>query len=197
MTVTLAAADGHVSAAPLPGCATLSSACGEAPGGTASPIRSWLMVEQPGAWDRRVRERVFADALPPARQVQLQHLWNTAGLRPLVIRRPGRQHEDGRRGGDGPRTVLVGGAEPGRRWLERWEIDDLRALADLDLDAVAAGTGGIGTPVSGPVFAVCTHGAKDMCCATAGRPVARALSDARPGEVWECSHIGGDRFAGN
>ena len=76
-------------------------------------------------------------------------------------------------------------------------IDDLRALGDLDFAAIAAGRGGIGTPVTGPVLAVCTHGAKDMCCATYGRPVARELAAAAPGRVWETTHLGGDRFSGN
>lgn len=30
-----------------------------------------------------------------------------------------------------------------------------------------------------------------------GRPVARALSESRPDLVWECTHVGGDRFAAN
>jgi hypothetical protein len=36
-----------------------------------------------------------------------------------------------------------------------------------------------------------------MCCATMGRPVAKALAEAAPGRVWETTHLGGDRFAGN
>jgi (2Fe-2S) ferredoxin len=30
-----------------------------------------------------------------------------------------------------------------------------------------------------------------------GRPVAMALAAARPEQTWECSHVGGDRFAAN
>ena len=48
-----------------------------------------------------------------------------------------------------------------------------------------------------PVYAVCTHGTRDMCCAIEGRPVATALARHCPGRVWECSHVGGDRFAAN
>ena len=44
---------------------------------------------------------------------------------------------------------------------------------------------------------MCTHGRHDTCCAVEGRPVAAALHRARPGRVWECSHVGGDRFAAN
>ena len=45
---------------------------------------------------------------------------------------------------------------------------------------------------------VCTNGRHDPCCATFGRPLVRGLRESRwADEVWECSHIGGDRFAGN
>jgi len=48
-----------------------------------------------------------------------------------------------------------------------------------------------------PVILVCTHGVHDVCCALRGRPVAAALASRWPELVWECSHIGGDRFAPN
>ena len=48
-----------------------------------------------------------------------------------------------------------------------------------------------------PVILVCTHGQHDHCCAVRGRPVGRALSERWPELVWECSHVGGDRFAAN
>ena len=48
------------------------------------------------------------------------------------------------------------------------------------------------------IVLVCTNGRHDQCCANRGRPVLRALHDSPlAGRVWECSHIGGDRFAAN
>ena len=44
---------------------------------------------------------------------------------------------------------------------------------------------------------MCTHGVHDVCCAVKGRPVARALAGRWPEETYECSHLGGDRFAPN
>jgi hypothetical protein len=65
--------------------------------------------------------------------------------------------------------------------------DDLRTL-DL-LAGAAAGH---------PLFLVCTHGKHDPCCARRGRPLYEALRDElEPDWVWQVSHIGGDRFAGN
>lgn len=178
--------------APAPGCATVARTLGETPEGTATPMRSWVLIEHPEAWAKDVADRVLRDALPASRQRELAELRRRHGLRPLLIRRPGY-----RAGTPARRTVLLGSAHPGRRWLEQVELTDLRELADLDLAAVAAGAGGVGRPVTGAVFGVCTHGSKDLCCATLGRPVARALDEAAPGRVWETTHLGGDRFAGN
>lgn len=178
-------------AAPTPGCATVARSLGESPEGTATPMRSWLLIEHPGAWARDVADRLLRQAFPPPRLHELGELRRREGLRPLLIRRPGRTAQPL------TRTVLLGSGAPGNRWLERLELTDLRELGDLDLAAVATGRGGIGEPVTGSMFGVCTHGSKDMCCATLGRPVARALAAAAPGRVWETTHLGGDRFAGN
>lgn len=183
---------GPIATAPVPGCATVARTLGERPEGTATPMRSWLLIEHPEAWARDVADTVLARAFPADRRRDLAELRRRHGLRPLLIRRAGYRAGTPRR-----RTVLVGGVHPGRRWLERLEVADLRELADLDLAAVADGRGGLGEPVTGPLFGVCTHGTKDMCCATLGRPVARALAEAAPGRVWETTHLGGDRFAGN
>ena len=47
------------------------------------------------------------------------------------------------------------------------------------------------------MWLVCTNGKRDACCARDGLPVARALAALRPDEAWECSHLGGHRFAAN
>ena len=47
------------------------------------------------------------------------------------------------------------------------------------------------------MYLVCTNGARDQCCAIRGAAVVKALGAARPGAVYECSHLGGHRFAAN
>jgi hypothetical protein len=46
-------------------------------------------------------------------------------------------------------------------------------------------------------YLVCTNSARDPCCGIRGPAVARALDEARPGAVYESSHLGGHRFAAN
>ena len=72
----------------------------------------------------------------------------------------------------------------------------------MSAGAVAAGAvptvaGTDGQPDRAPAYLVCAHSKHDTCCALRGRPVAAALADQRPGHVWECSHVGGERFAAN
>ena len=81
--------------------------------------------------------------------------------------------------------------------MERADLDDVRDVAALDLDALGHGRSVGLAPVDTALFAVCTHGRRDPCCAERGRPLAAALSQAFPDQTWESTHIGGDRFAGN
>ncbi|HVW41875.1 MAG TPA: sucrase ferredoxin [Amycolatopsis sp.] len=177
------------SVAGTPGCATVARLLGGNPAGSATHMTSWLLVEQPGPWSATALETTLAEVLDDARL----HTLRAAGLRPLLIRRPGRHA----RADDAPVTVFVGSGRPGDHWLERIELSDRSGLGRLDLEAVAEGRPGHGEPVDGPLFLVCTHGAKDMCCAVLGRPVAKILADEHPDRMWEVSHVGGDRWAGN
>jgi hypothetical protein len=82
-------------------------------------------------------------------------------------------------------------SRPGR---EATAWGDFGADADL-LNLPLDGSGG--TSSEAPFYLICTHGRHDPCCAIEGRPVAAALARLRPRAVWECSHVGGDRFAAN
>jgi (2Fe-2S) ferredoxin len=103
----------------------------------------------------------------------------------LLVRRPGRIDREA------PRSWILAGLDIDTI-TGPWRHDN-----DL-LDAAAALAGASpGAARSQPVVLVCTHGVHDVCCALRGRPVAAALASRWPELVWECSHIGGDRFASN
>lgn len=174
-------------------CSDVARTCGVDTIGTGSAIRSWMLIEHAGPWPEDVRERVLTDALPPSRLQRLQRLWVDQGLRPLIIRRPGRA---GRRPAP-RRTVVIGSTVGGRRWLEHLSVTDLRELADLNLERLAAGQPGHGEPLAGPLLCVCTQGSVDPCCAVRGRAVVGALAPGHADRTWEVSHLGGCRFAAN
>ncbi|MCU1659696.1 MAG: Sucraseferredoxin family protein, partial [Pseudonocardiales bacterium] len=108
-----------------------------------------------------------------------------AGMRVQAIRRPGRTRDPA------PRRWMVADCRDGSESLRCGRFDADTDLLDLPLDGTA------GTLDREPLFLVCAHSKHDTCCALRGRPVAAALADVRPGRVWECSHLGGDRFAAN
>ncbi len=73
-----------------------------------------------------------------------------------------------------------------------------RTCASFDFAAALAGGGTPGVPVDHPLLVVCTHGKRDRCCAKNGRPLYDALRrETESGWVWQSTHVGGDRFAGN
>ncbi|MGL5867209.1 MAG: sucrase ferredoxin, partial [Dermatophilaceae bacterium] len=152
--------------------------------GTAPHAVRWLLVEHPGPWA----------AQPLATPPLLGQFGSEIDLRcaefqgrVLLIRRPG-----SRPAGD---QVL--------RWFavdtvrQTWVRGTWRTTADL-----AAAVRSLGREFATsesqapPMVLVCTHGTRDACCAVRGRPIVAALAREWPDEVWECTHLGGHRFAG-
>lgn len=166
-------------------CSDASEARGEPLAATASTGPCYVLVEDPGPWGPAVlRNR----RLPDAARRALAGWQRTLGVRPLLIRRPERRPGEGRR-------VFVVNAR--HRWVQTTVLPDADALADLDLSGMRSAEGVGLAPHHEPVVLVCTHGGHDPCCAMRGRPVAAALAARHPDLVWEASHLGGDRFAGN
>jgi hypothetical protein len=150
--------------------------------GSAAPATGFLLVEQPGGWGRQA---LTSSKLDPAVGSALSARAIALGLRVLLIRRPGRRPAPARR------AWAVVSSRPGRETTAWGDFGTDADLLNLPLD----GSGG--TPSEVPFYLVCTHGRHDPCCAIEGRPVAAALARLRPRAVWECSHVGGDRFAAN
>jgi len=157
--------------------------------GTAFPHARVVLVHQPGPWGPRglLESRCDPDV---ARRIDVAAA--NAGMRLQAIRRPGKL--DVGRPADG---YLVGIADtcPDAASVTWWRADDLAEMAaELEHGWPRRPPAAVD---SAPVFLVCTHGRHDACCALRGRPVAQALHHARPGRVWETTHLGGDRFAAN
>lgn len=171
-------------------CATVARGHGESPGGSASRARRWLLVEQPGPWGH---DAIRGSNLPGAVADHLDQLSRELPARVLLLRRTGGTGSPG-----SERVVMAGVSLPqGGGWLERFWLDDIHQLLELDLTGVATGRSVGGEPVTDPTYLVCTNGKHDACCATYGLPVAQRLTELRAAQTWECSHVGGDRFAAN
>ena len=165
-----------------PQCAAVAEAAGDPLPGSAPPAQQWFLVEHPGPWERVV----LADPRVDRAAAGALDRWAvTHGGRVLFVRRPGRAAADG----DGRRRWLRVDSRPGREGVRAGWFADERELVDVVGDPSA------GAPADGPLFLVCTHGRHDTCCAVRGRPLAAAFAAAAPDATWECSHVGGCRFA--
>ena len=125
----------------------------------------------------------------PAVSTGLRRQATAHNARLVLIRR----HESGHAAHKpAPRRYAWATCTPGAT-ATRWHLtetdDDLSALAD-PRDA---------SSIEGPatIYLTCTQGRHDVCCALWGRPIARQLAALRPEASFECSHMGGDRFAAN
>jgi hypothetical protein len=149
---------------------------------TASRVDAWILVEYRGLW---AHDAVDQSAL--SRELKAYLVAERARLphaRIIFIRRGERRAQPGL-------VAFVARTEAGARSLRRLELDRHDDLIGLDLATA-------GSPVDHPLFLVCTHGKHDRCCAKFGRPLYDAVRElVDEGWAWQCSHVGGDRFAGN
>jgi len=156
---------------------------------TASHVRNWLLLEQPGAWGP---DAVMQSRLHRGLAAALHERLHQLGIRLVLLRKP-----DRRPNGRNVYLAHTGGSRTAPLLLHG-VLDDPASLLEFDFRPLTAGQPvGFGRALDGPLFLVCTNGRHDVCCAERGRPLYRALAAEFPEETWECSHIGGDRFAGN
>ena len=163
-------------------CSVSSAERGERLTGTASRVDHWLLVEQDGPWDEA---SVPATRLGGRLTAALAGQARTLGARLLMIRRPA----TGAPGTTTGRRVYVVDSRPGHEQVRTRVATTDEELAELPADGWERS--------AAPLFLVCAHGKHDACCAIRGRPLAAALAAAAPEQTWECSHVGGDRFAPN
>ncbi len=151
--------------------------------GSAPTTRRWLLIEHPGPWQF---DALGGMGLPTAVHDPLVTAVRAHGARVLLVRRPGRRTARGSRA-----WGMLDQATGRVRW-GHWSAPE-----DLLAGATALGDAAESLVPGEPVLLVCTHGRHDTCCAVFGRPVAATLAQRWPEETWECSHLGGDRFAAN
>jgi hypothetical protein len=176
--------------APRVFCSELSQANGESLAATASRIDHWLLVEYRGLW---ARDELGGSLLPRAVKEHLRaQLARLRRSRLLFVRRSERRGRAGL-------AVFYGRTAEREPWFRSLEIEAHEDLVDLDVAAALDGAAPPhGRPLEHPLLVVCTHGKRDPCCARSGRPLYEGLREAADENwVWQSTHVGGDRFAGN
>ncbi|MET0475783.1 MAG: sucrase ferredoxin [Mycobacterium sp.] len=165
-----------------PPCSNQSLARNDPLYGTASAGAAWVLLELPGAWGRSALLQSPAVIDPDVGRA-IARRFETAGMRIAAIRRPGRREAP-------PRwRWFIAHSGEGREALHAGEVSGPGDYLGVAVD------GSDGELVSGPLVAVCAHGKHDQCCAVRGRGATAAIAARYPELTWECSHLGGDRFA--
>ncbi|HZK51897.1 MAG TPA: sucrase ferredoxin [Actinomycetota bacterium] len=167
-------------------CADAAEARDEPLYGTASQVRRWLLLEHPGPWGS---DAITQSKLPHG--VELYRRAGAAGIRVVLIRR-------GARFSAAKRRCYFLRTEEGGLHQSSMTLDRVDDLLDIDLTPLRDG-GSIAEAKDHPtpIFLVCTHGKHDACCSIRGNLVSRVACAEPRWDAWECSHIGGDRFAAN
>lgn len=160
-------------------CADYSRVAEEQLFGTAKQVDLWILIEYRGRWERNAEA-----VLPAGLQASLSAV-ESAGrqVRIGLLKQTRRQNQ--------PLLcfVAVSGEDNPRQYC--FEFGDLDELAAIDwARPEPAG----GKEVAAPLFAFCTHGTHDLCCARYGNAVYQA---SQSDLVWQVSHVGGCRFAPN
>ena len=159
---------------------------------TGSQVRGWLLVEVRGSWgEDAIHASALGNHVPPHWKDDLRR----RQIRAVCIRSHLRAEATD------VRLFACAARRPGKGSAPLWRRDvgslaDVGAVADeLRVDKPPE----VGWErVQDSLILVCTNGRHDQCCANLGRPLVRSLRDSRwAGRLWECSHIGGDRFAPN
>jgi hypothetical protein len=153
-------------------------------GTAAAEIERWIVLEDNDPWGAKVP---LQTTLPAAVRDWLKRLDAQPNTRVQLIRRPGAPRRE-------RRTLFLARtpADPDGRRLVEFEctLDELPSLdPDVLLDRAPA------TRELAALWLVCTHGARDRCCAKWGMALWEALRKREGERVWQCSHLGGHRFA--
>ena len=170
-------------------CADVSASATEPLGATASRVDHWILIEYRGLWSRDVLgDSLLSAELKAHLRDQLARLPHS---RILFVKKPERRPDPRRR-------VFFGCSREGEERFYGLEFERHEDLRSLDFVSALRDSGVPGVPLDHPLFVVCTHGKRDRCCAKYGHQLYdRLCAETEPTWVWQATHVGGDRFAGN
>lgn len=170
-------------------CSELSRGFAEKTYGTASVGDLWLLIEYPFAWGPHALKD--SDLSQAVKAHLIKFIKTIPRARLLFIKRERKKPRDGL-------AVFVVRCREHEPTVARLEINDYEQLLEINPARIAAehAPQAEASASDSPLYLVCTHGKRDKCCAKFGYPLYKSLSSLS-GSVWQCSHVGGDRFAAN
>jgi len=164
--------------APPMRCSALAEELAEPMAGTVDQRARWLLVEDRSPWGEHAVRDVLGATLEAAAKAR--------GMRLLLVRR-----REGDPAADTVRRAFLVDTAALRMAVRTvTELDELIGLLDASVED-------FGAALEDPILLVCTNGKRDACCALRGRALITALAPDHAERTWECTHIGGHRFAAN
>ena len=161
-------------------CSSVAEQLDEPMIGSVEQRVRWLLVEDRSAWG----EKAVRDVLGAAMEADAK----ARGVRLLLVRR-----REGDPAADAVRRVFLVDTATGRMAVRT--VENLGELSAAE--AAEARIEDFGALMTDPILLVCTNGKRDACCALRGRALVTALAGDHAERTWECTHLGGHRFAGN
>lgn len=174
---------------PIHNCCMISRRRDEAMMGTVKHVQTWLLLQ----YESAMGMHAFSDSDIPGKIKDhlSQVVATTPNARLLLIKSQPDSADDKLR------FVIVNGREIDPYYVEV-ELEGYGDLLDLDqADLLSGETFSGGTVRREPFYLVCTNGRRDPCCAQNGLPVFNAFIEQGRDLAWQCSHLGGHRFAAN
>src|SRR5207244_2028561 len=164
-----------------------SEQAGEQLFGTATRADVWFCLEYARPWGA---EAFDESSIPDSVK---QHISSTLSAVPKS-----RLELIKRRASAGTVQFYIAVASEQHPKLYRFDFDGYEELLTLDIPAVIANDSAYQQYIrEQPIFLVCANGRRDVCCAKLGLPVYEAIHRHAPNLTWQCSHVGGHRFAAN
>jgi hypothetical protein len=171
-------------------CSQLSRDVKERAFATASVGEVWLLVEYTEPWGRKALDD---SRLSSEVKNYLDQLVRRIPRSRLLFIKQERRRES-------TFNFFIVRARERNPFIVRFQLDDYEKLRSIYLDVAACAAGEqttSGEIITEPLYLVCTHGKRDKCCAKFGFPIYKSMREERDGNVWQSSHVGGDRFAAN
>ncbi|MBI4836693.1 MAG: hypothetical protein HY817_05560 [Candidatus Abawacabacteria bacterium] len=168
-------------------CADVSRQNQESFLGTASPVRFWLMIECPEPWgNSALKESSLTEGV---KQHLLKLYDGSSAVRIQLIKK-----------NDQPASLLNifwadCAAQKDRLW--HGQVNSYQELLTIDFaDFISKSPTAPFQETAQTHFFICTNGKHDPCCAKYGSNLFLTVA-SQCDNVWQTTHLGGDRFAAN
>jgi hypothetical protein len=162
-------------------CSISSSARNESLSATAPYVKNFLLIEYPRPW----ANNAVIDALIPeqVKNYLFGQIKNNVYQKILLIKKDNKPVSNFK-------IFAINNTENSAS-VNKVIVEEYKDILDLNFNDLFNSSNS-----NESIYLVCTNGKKDKCCSKFGIPTYQKLSTLSE-NVWQCTHVGGDRFASN